>query len=191
MIVLGVDPGLAHFGWAIYECSPGGGPREAPRVGTFTSMPSARRLRVLAADDAVRRCRELAAWLDAMLGACEPSVICAEAMSHPRGASAAAKLAMSWGVLAALAERRRLPIIQASPQCCKRAVTSSRTASKAEVQDAVRSRWPGLRWPARVADREHAADALAAIIACLDSDVVRAATPPCAPSRESSHRTRR
>ena len=62
-------------------------------------------------------------------------------MSFPRNASTAGKMSICWGVLAAIAEARGLPIVQASPQALKRAVTGSSSASKDEVEFALLKRF--------------------------------------------------
>jgi Holliday junction resolvasome RuvABC endonuclease subunit len=80
---------------------------------------------------------------------------------------------MAWGVLVAVAKRRSLPIVQATPQEVKRAVTGSKTASKVEVQNALELLYPTApAWPTRKALVEHAADALAVVVACLDAPVI-------------------
>lgn len=79
---------------------------------------------------------------------------------------------MAWGVVATLAEACRVPILQVSPQELKLRVVGKKTASKEEVQQALEQRYGDLPWPPQRTLREHAADGLGAIVACLDSDVV-------------------
>lgn len=168
MIVLGCDPGLANFGIAVVELEP-------LRVITLEVLRTKKSTaKALVADDNVRRSREIAASL---LELCKhrPVAICAEAMSHPRNASAAGKLSMSWGVLSAISALLDIPIVQASPQRIKKATCGRADASKAEVQRALVDRFGALVWPTPGGVIEHAADALGAVIACLDSDVMRMA----------------
>jgi Holliday junction resolvasome RuvABC endonuclease subunit len=104
--------------------------------------------------------------------------IAAEAMSFPRNASNSAKMALCWGVLASIAEARGLPIVQTSPQALKRAVTGSATADKAEVQFGLLRRFGNDVEELFIGPdglREHAFDALAAVVACLDSEPLRLA----------------
>ena len=178
VLLLGLDPGLAACGWALATYD--GRALSDIRVGTITTAPSARRQRTLACEDHVRRGRELADALRYIAGQWDcgrwsPAVaaVCAEAMSHPRHASSAAKLALAWGVI--VGALGTLPIAQASPQQVKLVVAGRRDASKADVQAALDLAYGPIDWPRRKADVEHAADALAAVVACLGADVIRAA----------------
>lgn len=169
--LLGIDGGLATFGAARYRVERG--ELHLAEVATFRTAKSAKKRTVLASDDNVRRCRELVRAIKAFCEPAPPAAICAEAMSFPRSASVAAKMAMAWGAVAALAEAWRCPIVQASPQQIKTALCGNAKASKEDVQAAVELRFPGVAWPRKAADVEHAADAAAAVLACCESDVVR------------------
>lgn len=173
--IIGFDPGLAACGWADVEFS--GDTPSVCDIGVFRTEKSARKRNILAADDHVRRARELAVLVRDLLRD-DTSVICAESFSAPRHSSAAAKLSCAWGVIAAEASRLDIPIVQASPQAVKLAVTGSKTASKVDVQEALLKRFGasvgGWLASTRAVDREHGADALGSIVACLGSDVVRA-----------------
>lgn len=174
MIVLGADCGLAHFGIAIVRL--GRRAEEVVDVHTFATKKSNAKQNVLAADDNVRRCRELAAHLLELCGAHTPVAICAESMSAPRHASAAAKLSMSWGALATVAQLLGLPVVQCSPQAIKKAVCGAKGASKEDIQAELCDRYSApLFAHLKKGDREHAGDALAAVVAGLDSDVIRMA----------------
>lgn len=173
IIALGLDPGFASVGFALVEIHP---VRETVvKLGVIHTEKSGAKQNVLAADDNVRRARELfialnreGAWV---------KVVCAEAMSFPRHAPAAAKMAMGWGVIAALAEMRGWPIVQASPQAIKKSLCGARNASKQDVEHALTVRYGQMPWAEEVprGQQEHAFDALAAVVCCLDSEVIRLA----------------
>jgi crossover junction endodeoxyribonuclease RuvC len=171
--VLGIDPGFSSLGYAVVQIHP---VRETVlEIGVIHTEKSGAKRNVLAADDNLRRARELFQALNPKMAWVR--AICAESMSFPRHAPSAAKVAMSWGVLAALAEFRGLPIVQASPQEVKKAVCGAKSASKEEVQQALQMRYgspPGMEEISK-GDMEHAFDALAAVVCCLDSEVVRMA----------------
>ena len=174
MIALGIDPGFASFGWAAVRIDE----RRIEALGVIRTAKSPKKQSVFAADDNLRRAREIADRLYGVINLWKPAVICAEAMSFPRSASNAAKMAMGWGIVATL----DLPLVQASPQAIKKAVCGMGSASKAEVIAAVMG-WcaPGNapdigKLPVPRSQHEHCFDAAAAVIACADSDVVRAAT---------------
>lgn len=196
-LVLGLDPGFASFGYAVLAL-PTGGLAEDPAVvalGTLRTKGTDKKQRVLAADDNIRRARELAVPIRTLIhighvgasrdGGPKPvmgglfdergiALVCAEKMSFPRSSSAAAKMAMSWGMIVANLERRGVPLLQASPQDVKRRVTGNASASKEEVERAMVKRFGrGLyRMLGKTpkTQHEHAFDALAVVIACLGSE---------------------
>jgi Holliday junction resolvasome RuvABC endonuclease subunit len=133
---------------------------------------------VLAVDDNVRRARELVVGLRDVMRHFDVRAIAAESMSHPRNSSAAAKVALAWGVIVTLSEVAELPLLQASPQEVKHRVCQSKSASKDEVAFEVR-RQLGNHIEDLLGDypdglHEHAYDAAATALACMSSDVVRA-----------------
>jgi len=171
--VLGIDPGFAALGLALVELEQEG--ERVRRLEVVTTEPSARKLEVRASDDNLRRTCELAAALEERIGP-EVIALAVEAQSWPRNAGSSVKVALAWGALAAVAQRHGLPVLQASPQEVKRAIAGAKTASKAEVQTALELRYAEMPdWPARRDQVEHAADALAAAVACLDHAVVKLA----------------
>jgi len=166
--VLGVDPGLASFGYALAKLAPGGG-LKVVTLGVLHTTKTATKQRVLASDDNLRRARELDESLWALFAAEHPSpvLICAESMSFPRSASVAAKMALAWGLIASFANDVGCPVAQCSPQAMKKALCGVSNASKADVQNALDHRFgASLFGHLNKGDREHPADALGAIVAC-------------------------
>jgi crossover junction endodeoxyribonuclease RuvC len=173
MIVLGVDPGFASLGLAAVEL---GVDTCAPLAAwVVRTEPSARKRAVRASEDNVRRCLELATALEAAVTRWRPVALAAETMSWPRNAGAAAKVALGWGVVVAMAHRHGLPLVQASPMDVKRALLGRKTASKEEMIAEVGRRWPDLELPPQATLQEHAADAVAVVLACLDSPALQMA----------------
>jgi len=182
MILLGIDGGFATTGWCLAETS-AKTKLSVVALGTIETKKSARK--VPASVDNIRRAREIAAKLENLVlfanneGQVKVAVdcICAEAMSHVPAAQAAAKLSLAWGVIAAIAHATSLPIVQVSPQDLKLAVTGSRKASKALMEQRLLEDYPEcekLLEDVPRSKREHPLDALGAIVACLDTDIVRA-----------------
>lgn len=170
---LGLDPGFADFGWAkvnIYAYR-----ADVPAMGVIRTEKSAAKRNVLAVDDNLRRTFEIYDNLSSLFEGV--SVVCVESMSFPRNSSAAAKVAMTWGVMASLVKKCGVPLLQVSPQAIKKAVCKKNNASKEEVESAVKSIFPfkaGLLEDVAPSHHNHAWDALAAVHACMDSDVMRA-----------------
>lgn len=180
-LVLGIDPGFASCGVAVVELRPQG---EIIRsIDVLRTQKSDKKQKVLASDDNFRRARRLSSMLMALFER-NPSIcaIAVESMSFPRSASNAAKMAMCWGVIASISVDRGLAVVQASPKEIKKALCGKATASKVEVQTQINKRYSGSadviaefesEYP--TSQHEHGFDALGAIVACLDSDVIRMA----------------
>ncbi len=174
--LLGLDPGFANMGWAVIEIASWG--EKLIETGVLRTEKSDKKRQVLASDDNLRRGREVAETLMGVLKRHHISAICAESMSFPRNAGAAAKMAMCWGVVATLSAQSNLPVVQASPQEIKKCLCGKKDASKEEVEEAVKRRYG--QTDAMLADvaasyREHAYDAMAAVVTALErSEVIRA-----------------
>jgi crossover junction endodeoxyribonuclease RuvC len=187
VLLLGLDPGFAALGWSLLEVHPTAG-MEPARIdvvdlGVCETSPDSRKSLVLRSDDNLRRARELAAFLyDKTLASMRRGrlvAICAESFSPPRNSSAAAKVAMTWGALAAISVQAGVPIVQCSPQQLKIALCGSKSASKQDIMDAIDARFgtavvPLLR---RIAKGKwnHAYDAVGAAMACHKADVIQIA----------------
>lgn len=179
VFVLGIDPGFASVGICAAEIKPDR--IHVELAGVIRTAPASKKRRIRATDDNLDRARAIAKEIAGWVADWEPVAICAESMSFPRNAGNAAKMALCWGALAAIAEAHRLPILQATPQEIKQALTGSKAASKEEVQAAVEARC--ARDELAIAgigeiplgQREHVYDAIAAVMACEGSEAIRMA----------------
>ena len=171
--ILGIDPGFAACGIAVYDVAA----EDVPLLDVIRTEKSSKKRGVLASDDNLRRAREICEALVEVVDRFDVVVICAESMSFPRNSSAAAKVAMAWGVLGTISSIRGIPIVQASPQEIKKTLCGRKDASKDEIEDAVRARYSGARVRDGVPQsfHNHSWDALSAIAAGMNSEVVRLA----------------
>jgi Holliday junction resolvasome RuvABC endonuclease subunit len=110
--ILGLDPGLATFG----ACALSLPERRVLGADVFRSSPSSRKHGVAASDDRYRRARDLCSWLNSVIDRWRPVVLVSEAMSFPRSAHAIISVALAWGVVAAIAEARGLPLAAPTPK---------------------------------------------------------------------------
>jgi len=170
-LVLGIDTGFSTMGLSLMEVS---STREYVMGGrTLTTKKSAKKLNIRASDDNMRRAREIAVELRRRLDTYDINAVCMEAQSWPRNASSSAKIGISWGIVAAVAEAKGLPVLQATPQAIKKALVGKNSASKDEIIAAITKRHPEIKWPKAKGIHEHIADATGAVIACMDSDIIR------------------
>ena len=187
MVALSFDVGLATCGAAVVRLHPR--EIELVRSSCFISTKSDKKRGVLSADDDLRRAEELGAWMGGLFDDVQPRVVVAERKSLPRNASAAGKISIAWGVLSEQRRTRKLPLVQASPQEVRRALSLPKGATKLDVQAAVTkgrpevmpmlTRWlleefPGHTPRQRELMHEHPVDAFAAFLACELSEVVKA-----------------
>lgn len=177
-VVLGLDPGFASFGWAAVQMR--GDLLLVLALGAIRTAPATKKRRVRATDDNLERAREIAGELAKLCVRFEPIAFAAEAMSFPRSSSVAAKMAMAWGIVVDRAESSGLPIVQSTPQELKRVVCDRRDASKDDVAAAVRSAFGPEQIDAALAgipagQHEHPIDALAAVLASMQSEPIRMA----------------
>ena len=173
MVVIGIDGGFASMGLAVIDLTSDG--EQLRRTWVVRTEKSARKLGVRSGDDSSRRARELAYEVDQAIVSYQTGAIAIESPSWPRNAGVAAKMGIAFGVVFGLAEKHRLPLVMASPQAVKQAVCGRKDASKDDVILAIERRFPAVEWPTQSTLREHAADAIAVVLACLDSDALRMA----------------
>lgn len=179
MIFLGIDPGFANLGWCHAEYD--GKTLVVRDMGTVTTNKSTKKIPV--AWDNIKRTQRLHTHLMALALVPHPSGMvpvdctCAEAMSYPPNAATAAKMSLSWGVIASVTAALKIPLVQPSPRDIKMAVAGSHKASKAMMSQRLHEYYPeieALLDPIPGSRREHPIDALGAIVASLQSDVVKA-----------------
>lgn len=175
--LIGLDVALVNTGWAFVRLplEEGAEPRLVDAGVVVTTKGDGDR-ELHPTLDATRRGHELHKAIARVFEAHDPEVVCVEAMSWPRHARATAAMALAWGALAPLIMARPFVVARA-PQVVKRAVTGSKSASKAEVIEALTKRFPNLPAVLRSIAKsrwEHPSDALASVVASFDAEEVRA-----------------
>jgi crossover junction endodeoxyribonuclease RuvC len=173
--VLGLDPGFSCVGFALVRLD--GDELHPTEMGVIRTEKASKKQNVFASEDNLRRAREITAVLNKILRAHPVQAMCAETMSFPRSSSVAAKMAMCWGVVAAFSELMNIPLVQATPKALKKSVTGRADASKEDIIEVLRKRYgeevEGLVDGVPPSLREHPYDALGAVVACRDSELLR------------------
>jgi crossover junction endodeoxyribonuclease RuvC len=124
-LVLGLDPGIARFGWAIVTA--GANPRFVT-AGCFitpSTMPEGERL------------AELAAKLRELMIEQQPGRVVMEQLFFSSNVSTALTVGQARGVAMLAAAEARLPVIEFSPTQIKLAVTGNGRADKGQVEQMV------------------------------------------------------
>lgn len=178
--ILGVDPGLSTFGFALGLLGMAENEPELTilRMGVLRTKKSDRKRHILQTEDNFRRACELSKALREVIAGRKLVAICAESMSFPRSSSVAAKIALSWGILADISVVCDIPMLEAPPQQIKKKICNNLKASKEEIQQALIKKFPGVdfdtlleKYPHSM--HEHPWDALATVVTCLDAEPVR------------------
>lgn len=177
IVVMGIDPGFAHLGVSVAEVDATSIRFKVARV--ITTEKNTKKANVRVASDNTDRVRCLAHELIDLVGEWDPEVICAESLSAMRNASAAAKNAMTWGAIVAIADAAGIPIVELSPQDIQRGIGGPKSPTKAQIQARMEELQPELAglWPRGERGGtgliEHAADSAAALVAgCRDNLIV-------------------
>lgn len=188
---MGIDAGLAHFGVAVANVRMHDDVAVHMLAADVVETTKEDKKRAVASsDDIVRRGRELASRFLWLMDAWHPQIICAESISFPRSSVASLMIGIAWGEIIVEATRRGIPIPQLSPQRIRDGVGLSaivdgkrQKVTKLMVEECCARQVPHARKMIEAiaivaGHREHAWDALAAIIACRNTDVMRTLAIP-------------
>lgn len=171
--VLGIDAGFAAMGLACIDVDE----KRVVAAETIRTERSTRKRGIRVADDDAERCQTLASVLDDFYRTHEPHLVVVELPTGgAQGARANRAMGMATGVVAAWVALHAIPAEWVTPGEVKRAAAGRKDATKAQVEEAVLEAfvWPE-NWGMRpTVEREHQADAAAAVMAVLDSSLLRA-----------------
>ena len=189
MIALGLDPGVASFGWGVVDVAnvtvPLGDELGVLELGVIRTKKG--KGKILVRDDDHRRMGEISRALLDVTRRYRPDVICAEAFSMGGGGAAhrvqistVAKMGRVWGLVDMLCELYGVALLQTRPQDIKKRLTGRQSATKLDVQEALDERLEGQLAQHLAAIRaktqhEHPVDAIGSIVALLDHDHFRLA----------------
>lgn len=175
MLILSLDVSMTATGWVIveHEEAPGSIPTLLD-CGVIQTEKMSTKENVSTTADSMRRAVKINNTLRDAMASQKFDLVVVEAMSWPRNAGAAIKMAMAWGAIAPLI--RDYPLIEVGPQALKLAVAASKSATKKEVEAGVRKLIPAISSelletliPKR-ALREHCWDALGAVLAARKTE---------------------
>lgn len=179
LIVIGIDPGLANFGLSAARLNKSD--IEPILMDVLVTTKSDKKLKVLVSDDNDRRGDELSKMFQEHLLRLEQVgtivAFAVEATSYPRSSSAAAKTAISRGIVIGEAARRNIPLISCRPQEMKDYLCGRKNASKQDVKDALCQKFSSVSDMVsgiNEGKHEHCFDALGAIDLGSTSPIISA-----------------
>lgn len=171
MVLVGLDPGYASFGWVVVGVGTDGG-LTCLDAGVIRTKPEVKPKYV----DDLRRIDLIATQLRCIKATHQPTFIAAESMSWPRFTRAVQAIAFAWGAIGSVFDSRM--VVQRRPQELKVDLCGKKTATKQEVETKACKRIQGLRQcldDLPKTQQNHAADAAAAVLSALESQVVQLA----------------
>jgi len=122
MIVLGIDPGTAALGWGIVE-----------RTGARLRMVDAGCLTTSAGQPMPNRLLAVHALLDELIALHHPDVVAVERIFFSKNAQTAFAVGQARGVVLLAAAQAEVPVLEATPNEVKIAVTGYGRADKDQV----------------------------------------------------------
>lgn len=159
VIILGIDPGLAHTGWGFIEAD--GARYRCLSYGCIRTLP---------AEDTARRCKAIRDGLADLIVRFGPAEAALETIFFNRNVSSAMSTGQARGAALVAAADAGLEIGEYGPAEIKLAVVGTGTADKAQVTYMVRTILGLDHDPTP----DHAADALAAAVCHANLRVARA-----------------
>lgn len=163
-LVLGLDPSLTAYGWAVVALE------KRPRVvaaGCVRTKPDTKSRHTYQADLDGARVDELATGLLEVLDAHEVALVASEAPAGSQHAQAAKALGLAYGLTRAILVARGRHVLTVQAHEVKKAIGGSKSASKGEVAAGV-EQLTGWTSTAKAAPaREGEADAVAVALTAL------------------------
>ena len=187
MLVLGVDPGMRNFGAALLRVPAGAQHPRDCEVLDMTSLWTDSRANDSGwghrkSDSHADRTRLHVRSVRDMVGTSRPCLVCYEAFSSDRPV-VMQQMGFVIGAMVALADTWDAPLISLTPKELKRAAVGRASASKPEVMAGVAkimgpanaAAMADLMRPIPASRKDHAYDAVAAVMAGWDNALFRAA----------------
>lgn len=165
--LLSLDVGFGHCGWVVFD-------EGAPiACGTIVTEKDKRKT-VRQSDDNAYRAAVLALQLRDLVRCYSVTGIIGE-LPHGGALSAVAikHMALATGIVAATAAVLDVPVEWTDPNSVKLAMCGMRSATKDEMMDAARKRYPDYPWPKQKGIFEHIADAVGVFLAMQGSNLIR------------------
>lgn len=166
MSIFGIDPGYRFVGYAHLPFE-----GEVQACGVIATKKAKG---ATTSDDEVDTARIIYRELAGLLGVHRPKIICAETLSTPRNSSTARKMGVGWGAIMGATESLELGVMHVHPKTIRRLLDVPQSAPKSAVHEIVLTSYPEVRQileTARLARGkwEHALDAVAAAMACMET----------------------
>lgn len=170
MTIVGIDIGFRHTGLVLVDP----GTYRVCGHAVFHTAPPSKKQDLYKAPEDLRACSEMASRILEYLRHSNPAVLIGELPHGGARSSSAARgmgiaTGMLGGVVAALPE---LPALWLVPAQVRQAICGRAGASKLDAQRVVEAT-VSYRWPTVAEGREHVLDAMAAVLAARESDLVK------------------
>ena len=168
--MVAIDPSLTHFGIIVYQVST----KKIVFTKTLVTEKETKKRKIYQADDTARRIIYITDGFNEVLKKYKPYIIIAETPSGGAVSSnAATALAIAKSLATIIPRMWGIPLISIMASDAKEAATGKKNGSKALVEEAMKTKYPGTPWDSRKGHNEHQYDAAAVLTAGLTSDLIR------------------
>lgn len=163
-MLMSIDIGFGACGWSVWEKG------QIVANGLIVTQPGRRKRK---SEDNVDRVAQISCALKDIIEQHKIKALVAELPGGSKSASALAKMTMATAVVATIAAILGLPVEWTTALEGKQAVCGKKNASKEEVCEAIKEKYPKVEFPVAKAKFEHIADSAAAYLAAKTTNIVR------------------
>ena len=160
--LIGIDAGFQGMGYAVFSPHT----KKFLEAGSFRTKKTAKKRKLRVADDDVDRCQFLVRSLNELFDKCPPIAVFVELPNAgAKGARANRAMGLATAIIVTMLESRKIPVSYLIPSDVRKALCGKVSAAKEEAAQVVLDEYPNGPWPDVKAEREHAIDAAAALLA--------------------------
>jgi len=168
--VMGIDCGLTGMGYAVAMDG------KLVISGALRTESSAKKRKLRVADDDLQRVQFLVRGLNELLTQYAPAAVFVEMpTAGAKGARANRGMGLSTGLLVAVLEMHAMPTSYLIPSDVRKILCGKASAGKDEAAEVAIKHYGGP-WPEVKAEREHAVDAAAVLLASVNDPLYRMAS---------------
>lgn len=160
--LIGIDAGFRGMGYAVFSPHT----KKFLEVGSFRTQKAAKKLKLRVSSDDVDSCQFLVRSLNGLFDKCPPIAVFVELPNAgAKGARANRTMGLATAIIVSILESRKIPASYLIPSDVRKVLCGKRNAGKEAAAQVVLDAHPDVSWPTVDADREHALDAGAVLMA--------------------------
>jgi len=169
-MAIALDPSFTNTGYVVFDS----GRKSLKAHGNIRTKNESKKRGIYVADDTARRISDITDEMVTLIEKYRPSVFYVETVSGgAKSSRAAIGLAIAKSFTTIIPRMYGIPVMWLSAGDVKKKMTGNSNASKKDVADAVRKRFPTVKWPTAKTIVEHQLDAAAVLITGIANTTFR------------------